>query len=158
MQSIKGPSKSRSRTLLLNICAARKSSRMCESSSEVEIIPGGGGGKRQQRRRNDTDESKVTSNRQQGQSIDSVFVARPGQPKVFWMEGINPDIVREHWPSQGKLPYKKCELPPHISSMIPGRRRRRKRYGFGVARKMIVYERAHPEIRLVLLLGPCLRS
>jgi hypothetical protein len=69
------------------------------------------------------------------------------------MEGINPDIVREHWPSQGKLPYKKCELPPHISSMIPGRRRRRKRYGFGVARKMIVYERAHPEIRLVLLLG-----
>jgi hypothetical protein len=77
----------------------------------------------------------------------------PGRPKVFWVEGINADIVREHWPSQGELPYEECELPPHISSTIPGDLRRHKRYSLGVTRKMVVYERAHPEIRLVLLLG-----
>lgn len=78
----------------------------------------------------------------------------PGRPKVFWMEGINSDIVREHWPSMGELPYEESELPSHISSMIPGGPRRCKRYGFGVPRKMILYERAHSQLRLVLLLGP----
>ena len=46
----------------------------------------------------------------------------PGRLKVIWMEGINPGMIRELWPSQGRLPYKKRELPPHISSMIPGAR------------------------------------
>jgi hypothetical protein len=78
----------------------------------------------------------------------------PGRPKVFWMEGINPDIVREHWPSQGELPYEESELPSYISSIIPGGPRRWKRYSFGVPRKMILYERAHSGLRLVLLLGP----
>lgn len=78
----------------------------------------------------------------------------PGRSKVFWMEGINSDIVREYWPSQGGLPYEESELPSYISSAIPGGPRRCKSYGFGVPRKMILYERAHPELRLVLLLGP----
>ena len=77
----------------------------------------------------------------------------PGRPKILWMEGINPDIVREHWPSQGNSPYEECELPRHISSMIPGAPRRYKRYRLGVTKKLVVYERAHPEIRLVVLLG-----
>jgi hypothetical protein len=78
----------------------------------------------------------------------------PGRPRVFWVEGINPDIVREHWPSQGELPYEECKLPTHISSSILGGDRTFKRYSFGETRKMVVYERAHPEVRLVLLLGP----
>jgi hypothetical protein len=68
------------------------------------------------------------------------------------MEGINPGMIRELWPSQGKLPYKKRELPPQISSMIPGVHKTSKCYIFGVTKKMVVYERTHPEIRLVLLL------
>ena len=43
----------------------------------------------------------------------------PGRPKVFWTNGINPEIVREHWPSQGELPYEERRLPPHISERIP---------------------------------------
>ena len=78
----------------------------------------------------------------------------PGRPKVFWMEGLNSDIVREHWPSQGELPYEESELPSYISSTIPGGPRRRKRYSFGVPKKMVLYERAHSQLRMVLLLGP----
>ena len=74
------------------------------------------------------------------------------RPKVFWMEGINPGIVREHWPTQGELPYRKCKLPPRISSMIPGAPTRGKCYNLGITKKMVVYDRTHPEIRLVLLL------
>lgn len=76
----------------------------------------------------------------------------PGRPKVFWTQGINPEIVREHWPVQGELPYEERELPPHISRMIPDGHRRRKCYRLGVTQKMVVYERTHPEIRLVLFL------
>ena len=76
----------------------------------------------------------------------------PGRPKVAWVEGINPGIVREFWPSQGELPYEERTLPLHISSTIPGDHARRKCYRFGVTRKMVVYERTHPEIRLVLFL------
>lgn len=75
-----------------------------------------------------------------------------GRPKVFWVEGINPDIVREYWPSQEELPYEEHELPLHIAWTIPDGHRPRKCYRFGVTRKMVVYERTHPEIRLVLLL------
>ena len=86
-----------------------------------------------------------------GRSIELSFPA-PGRLKVIWMEGINPGMVREFWPSQGELPYEERELPPHISSMIPGVPKTSKCYSLGVARKMVVYERTHPEIRLVLLL------
>ena len=61
-------------------------------------------------------------------------------------------MVRELWPCQGELPYEERELPLHISSMIPGGPRTSKSYSFGVTREMVVYERTHPEIRLVLLL------
>jgi len=76
----------------------------------------------------------------------------PGRPKVFWERGINPEIVREHWPSQEELPYEERELPPHISERIPDGHRPRKCYRFGVTRKMVLYERTHPEVRLVLIL------
>jgi hypothetical protein len=68
------------------------------------------------------------------------------------VKGINPEIVREHWPSQEGLPYKKRKLPPHIAEGIPDGHRKRKCYSFGITRKMVVYERTHPEIRLVLFL------
>jgi hypothetical protein len=55
----------------------------------------------------------------------------PGRPMILWVEGINPGIVRELWDSQEEVPYG-CRI--------------------GVTRKMIVYERTHPEIRLVLFL------
>src|SRR5215469_5038447 len=74
----------------------------------------------------------------------------PGRPKVFWVEGVNREIVREHWPSHGELPYEERELPPHISEKIPDGNRPRKCYRLGVTRKMVLYERAHPETRLVL--------
>ncbi len=68
------------------------------------------------------------------------------------MAGINPGMIRELWPSQGKLPYKKRELPPQISSMTSGVPKTSKCYSLGVTKKMVVYERTHPDIRLVLLL------
>ena len=68
------------------------------------------------------------------------------------MEGINRGIVRELWPSLGELPYEERTLPLHIFSTIPGDHARRKCYRFGVTRKMVVYERTHSEIRLVLFL------
>jgi hypothetical protein len=76
----------------------------------------------------------------------------PGRLKVFWAEGINPGIVREFWSSQEELPYEERELPLHISLVIPDGDRPRKCYGFGATRKMVIYERMHPEIRLVLFL------
>lgn len=76
-----------------------------------------------------------------------------GRPKVLWVKGINPAMVREYWSSQGELPYEVCELPLYISSRIPGSHGTYKSYRFGVTRKMVVYERTHPEIRLVLLLA-----
>jgi len=76
----------------------------------------------------------------------------PGRPKVFWVKGINPGIVRELWPSKGELPYEERTLPLHIFSTIAGDHARRKCYRFGVTRKMVIYERTHPEIRLVLFL------
>ena len=77
----------------------------------------------------------------------------PGRPKVFWMIGTNPGMIRELWPSQGERPYEERELPAHITSTLAGVFRKMwKRYSFGPTRKMVVYERAHPEIRLVLLL------
>ena len=55
---------------------------------------------------------------------------------------------------RGELPYEERELPFHISWIIPDGHKPRKIYRFGVTRKMVVYERTHPEIRLVLLLDP----
>jgi hypothetical protein len=68
------------------------------------------------------------------------------------VEGINPGIVRELWPSQEELPYEERKLSRHISSTIPDGDRPGKCYLIGVTRKMVVYERKHPEIRLVLFL------
>ena len=76
----------------------------------------------------------------------------PGRPKVFWVKGINPEIVRECWSSQGELPYEERELPLYISSKIPGAPRTCKSYSFGATRKMVVYVRAQPQVRLVVLL------
>ena len=61
-------------------------------------------------------------------------------------------MVREYWPSQGELPYEERELPLDISSKVPWASRTCKSYSFGVTRKMVVYKRTHPEIRLLLLL------
>lgn len=76
----------------------------------------------------------------------------PGRPKVLWVKGFNPAMVREYWPSQGELPYEEREFPFHISSKIASASGTCKSYSFGVTRKMVVYEQTHPEIRLVLLL------
>jgi hypothetical protein len=75
-----------------------------------------------------------------------------GRPKVFWTQGINPGIVREHWASQGEVPYEERELPLHVFEKMHSGPRMRKCYSLGATRKMVTYERAHPEIRLVLLL------
>jgi len=76
----------------------------------------------------------------------------PGRLKVFWTPGIDPGIVREHWPSEGEVPYEERELPFHLSSAIPSGHRKWKRYSFGLTKKIVLYERMHPEVRLVLLL------
>jgi hypothetical protein len=76
----------------------------------------------------------------------------PGRPKLFWTEGINPEIVREHWPSYGEQPYQQREWPVHLSSKIPAPRKMYKCYALKVTRKMVVYDRTHPQIRLELLL------
>jgi len=60
------------------------------------------------------------------------------------MHGINPEIVRELWPSQGEVPYEERTLPLHVFLTIGGRSPRRC-YTLGVTRKMVVYERTHPE-------------
>jgi hypothetical protein len=52
----------------------------------------------------------------------------PGRPKVVWVVGINPGIVRGLWPSQEELPYEERKLPRHISSRIPDGHRPRKCY------------------------------
>jgi hypothetical protein len=71
----------------------------------------------------------------------------PGRPEVLWVEGINPDIVRELWPSQG-------ELPDETEDLREGAERQFALLSqiLGVTRKVVVYERTHPEVRLVLLL------
>lgn len=71
----------------------------------------------------------------------------PGRPKVWWVEGIDRDIVREHWPSHEEH-HEERELPLGIAH------RPRKCYLLGVTRKMVLYERTHPETRLVLFLDP----
>jgi hypothetical protein len=76
----------------------------------------------------------------------------PGRPRVFWIQGINPDIVREFWPSHGELPYQEGPLPPQFLGVTAGNPKMVKRYTFGTAKKLVIYERAQPEIRLVLLL------
>jgi hypothetical protein len=76
----------------------------------------------------------------------------PGRPTVLWMVGITPGIVREHWSTQGEVPYEVRGLPPHASAIIPDAPNELKCYSLGVTRKLVVYERTHPEIRLVLLL------
>jgi hypothetical protein len=76
----------------------------------------------------------------------------PGRPKVFWTQGINPGIVREHWASQGEVPYEERTPPLHVFKKMRRGPRTRKCYSLGVTKKMVTYERAHPEIRLVLLL------
>jgi hypothetical protein len=76
-----------------------------------------------------------------------------GRPKVFWTQGINPAIVRELWPSHGELPYQKEPLPRHFCGAMACNLKLVKRYTLGTVKKLVIYERAHPEIRLVLLLG-----
>jgi hypothetical protein len=77
----------------------------------------------------------------------------PGRPKVWWTQGINPEIVREHWPADGEFPYEERQLPLHIYLGIWNAPKTVKCYPLGLTKKMIVYERMHPEIRLVLVLG-----
>lgn len=73
----------------------------------------------------------------------------PGRPEVLWVEGINPGIVRELLPSQG-------ELPDETGDLREGAERQSALLSqvLGVTRKMVVYERTHPEVRLVLFLDP----
>jgi len=71
----------------------------------------------------------------------------PGRPKVLWVEGIDPDIVRELWPSQEELPDETGDLREGAEQQFALLSQ-----VLGVTRKMVVYERTHPEVRLVLLL------
>lgn len=77
----------------------------------------------------------------------------PGRPKVTWMEGINPGMIRELWPSHGELPYEERLLPPYFYPVVAGNPKVVKIYTLGTAKKLVVYDRAHSGIRLVLLLG-----
>lgn len=76
----------------------------------------------------------------------------PGRPKVFWTQGINPGIVREYWGTRGEVPYKKRKPRLHVLNEMLSGPRTRKSYSLGVTKKMVLYERTHPELRLVLLL------
>ena len=66
--------------------------------------------------------------------------------------------MRELWPSQAELPYEERELPLHFAATVPNEHRSHKAYRIGVTRKIVLYERAHPEIRLVLFLDPPTRD
>jgi len=61
-------------------------------------------------------------------------------------------MIRELWPSHGELPYEEEPLPPQFSQVVDGDPKVVKKYTFGTEKKLVVYDRAHPEIRLVLLL------
>lgn len=74
----------------------------------------------------------------------------PGRPKVFWMIGINPGMIRELWPSYER-PYEERPLAPYLRQDMPGCPSVMKSYRLGTPKKLVVYDRAHPEIRLVLL-------
>lgn len=69
------------------------------------------------------------------------------------MQGINPAIVRELWPSHGELPYQEEPLPLQFCPAMTCNLKLVKRYALGTEKKLVIYERTHPEIRLVLLLG-----
>jgi predicted DNA-binding protein YlxM (UPF0122 family) len=62
----------------------------------------------------------------------------PSRPDVPWVEGIDRALVREHWSTTGESPFE--EPRPGVRTVGP-------------ARKVVIYERTHPEIRLSLLLG-----
>jgi hypothetical protein len=62
-----------------------------------------------------------------------------GRPLVFWAPGLTADRVVELWPDGGEQPYEQIG--------------RAKRYGFGVVKKYVIYDRSKPYIRAVVLLG-----
>jgi hypothetical protein len=62
-----------------------------------------------------------------------------GRPCVFWAQGSTPETVVECWPHWDEQPFEQV-----------GRGRR---YGFGVVRKYMIYDRKKPTIRAALLLG-----
>jgi len=74
----------------------------------------------------------------------------PGRPTVIWMEGIDPGIIREFWPSYER-PYEERPVAPYLRRRIPGCPNVIKSYTLGTPKKVVVYDRAHPEIRLALL-------
>jgi len=70
---------------------------------------------------------------------------------VPWSQGINPEMVREYWATQADVPYELRKLPPHIARRVHNHRAM-KSYKLET-RKLVVYKRERPELRLVLLLG-----
>jgi hypothetical protein len=97
--------------------------------------------------------SKLTVRAQVDRALEFSAPA-PGRPKVFWTRGVSPEMVREHWPSDDKVPYVESQLPAHISIEFPGALTGKlKRYTLGTTRKLVIYKQSHPETRLVLVLG-----
>lgn len=83
----------------------------------------------------------------------------PGRPKVWWTEGIDPELVREHWGSQGDVPFEESTFGRPATIDLPGGRSLNiegsplRTPCLERAAKLVVYERSHPQVRLVLLLG-----
>ncbi len=67
-------------------------------------------------------------------SIHLFEPAVPGRPPVPWTEGLDPDLVREQWPCWSD------ELPNPMTIMA-------------WYRKLVIYEKSNPAIRLVILLS-----
>lgn len=61
-------------------------------------------------------------------------------------------MIRELWPSHGELPYEEGPLPPHYVRTVNGDPKVIKRYRFAKEMKLVVYDRAHPEVRLAFFL------
>jgi hypothetical protein len=82
----------------------------------------------------------------------------PGRPKVHWSFGIDPALVREEWGTTGEFPYEESELRPEERAFLVTMNKRLpravRRWPLGETKKLVVYERSHPEMRLVLMLGP----
>jgi len=81
----------------------------------------------------------------------------PGRPEVWWTPGIDATLVREQWgTAQGEAPYEEStiDVPPEIASFLPGNPKKLRTIPIGgPVRRWVVYDRGHPEIRLILILG-----
>ena len=71
---------------------------------------------------------------------------------------MDPDIVRELWCTHGEVPYEQVDepFPPNVEEFLEKVQKhpsKLKRFVFGPIKKMVFYVRAHPEVRVVLLLG-----